>query len=547
MNAAKLLVESLENEGVEVIFGVPGEENIDVMDAILDSNIKFIVTRHETGAAFMAGMVGRLTGKPGVCLATLGPGATNMLTGVADANMDQAPIVALTGQVGSDRLHKSSHQTYDVVSMYRPITKWNASIQTPEAIPEMVRKAFHVAGSEKPGATHLELPEDVARMKVSVPMISPRVEVNPSGKMEDIRKASQLIEEASSPLILVGNGVTRLSATENLIKFAEKIQAPVTETFMGKGSMPNTHPLYIMTTGLFEEDYISCAFQASDLIITVGYDMTELPPSQWNLNKELPVLHIDSKNAEIDSHYPVEQSIIGDINDNLDKLINDMPARDEQPYYLERLKKQITDDFSKYTDDDNFPIKPQKIIADLRETLDKNDIVISDVGAHKMWVARMFACYEPNTCLISNGLASMGFALPSAIAAKLIKPDKKVVAVVGDGGLLMTASELETAVRLNLDMIILVWRDNGYGLIEWKQRKTFKRSSHVSFGNPSFTELASSFGAIGIKVEKTSDLKAALQRAMLLSGPVVIDCPVDYKENMKLTELLCKMECEIDK
>ncbi|TCP24522.1 acetolactate synthase large subunit [Scopulibacillus darangshiensis] len=546
MRSAELLLKCLENEGVEYIFGVPGEENLDVMDALLESKIKFITTRHETGAAFMAGIMGRLTGKPGVCLATLGPGATNMLTGVADGNMDRTPIVAITGQAGLNRLHKESHQAYDLIAMYHPVTKWNARISKPDTVPEIVRKAFKIATNEKPGATHIEFPEDVAGTDVKDGGPLEVTELKGArASVKSLSEARTLINKAKHPLLLVGNGVTRTKAADELVAFAEKIQAPVTETFMGKGAISWTHPLSLMTVGLTFKDYITCGLEKTDLLIAIGYDMTEIPPQRFNPEGKIPVLHIDTKNAEVDSAYPVVCNVVGDIAENLTELTESVDKRNEPVDFTKPIRKQILDEFDNYEKDTNFPLKPQKVVYDLRKVLGEGDITLSDTGAHKMWMARMYHCYEPNTCLISNGLASMGISVPGAIAAKIVHPEKQVVAVVGDGAFLMQGcAELETAVRLKLPIVILIWRDNAYGLIEWKQELEFDRSSNIKFGNPDFVKLAESFGAKGIRIEKAEDLQHALKEAVGEKRPVVIDCPVDYSENVKLTERLKKLDCD---
>lgn len=545
MRSADFFVKCLENEGVRYIFGVPGEENIDIMDALLDSDIEFITTRHETGAAFIASTIGRLSGKPGVCLATLGPGATNMVTGVATGNMDHTPMVAIVGQADMDRLHKTSHQAYDLVAMYHPVTKWGARIPAANTISEIVRKAFKVAGEEKPGATLIELPENVAKFEIKTEMAALLVSDNsaPVGTHETIQHAAELIKNAESPVILVGNGVTRSQAFGELVALAEKLQAPVAETFMGKGAISWEHPLSLMTIGLSDKDYVSCAVDKADLIISVGYDMTEMPPSRWDPEGKIPLLHIDSKNAEVDASYRVVESVTGDIKKNLAVLTEFLPQRGQMKEEFKRIRARILEEFHSFKKDTHFPVKPQKIIYDLRKVLEEDAIVLSDVGAHKMWIARMFHCYEPNTCLISNGLASMGVALPGAIGAKLTFPNKKVVAVCGDGGFLMTGMELETAVRLKLSIVVLIWRDNGYGLIEWKQEKTFKRTSHITFGDPDFVKLAESYGAQGLRVEKTEELQDILKEALSHDGPVIVECPVDYSENMRLTEYLAQLDC----
>ncbi|HSU79449.1 MAG TPA: acetolactate synthase large subunit [Candidatus Angelobacter sp.] len=541
MKVSELFVKCLENEGVKYMFGVPGEENIAVMDALLESEIEFITTRHETGAAFMAGIMGRLNGKPGVCLATLGPGATNMLTGVATGNMDRTPLVAIAGQAGLNRLHKESHQAYDLVSMYRPVTKWSATIQVDETVPEIVRKAFKVANGEKPGATFIELPEDVADLQTNGQPLTVSSFGKAIASLESINAVADLINKAKRPVVISGNGVIRLKAETQLVQFAEKIQTPVAETFMGKGAISWQHPLSLMTIGLTDKDYVSLAIDMADLIITVGYDMTEIPPTRWDPNGKIPIIHIDTQPAEVDEAYPVTQSLLGDIKENLEKLTKAVQSRKEAPPELLQIRDHILVEFNSFKDDTHFPVKPQKIVYDLRSVMGEEDIAISDVGAHKMWMARMFHCYKPNTCLISNGLASMGVAVPGAIGAKLAMPDKKVVAVVGDGGFLMTGMELETAVRLELPLVILIWKDKGYGLIEWKQQKKYNRASHIRFGDPDFVALAEAFGAKGVRVEKTEDLQPVLKAALAEQGPVVIECPVDYGENMKLTKRLSEM------
>ncbi len=543
MKVAELFVKCLEHEGVEYIFGVPGEENIDLMDALKDSSIQFVVTRHETGAAFMASHYGRLTGKPGVCLATLGPGATNLLTGVANANMDQSPIVAITGQAGLNRQHKISHQYYDLVSVFDPVTKWNAQVKKAEIVPEVIRKAFQVANQEKPGATHIDLPEDIAGMEVEANPLEIRREPISIASDDMIQDAAELISHANSPIILAGNGITRDNASKNLRQFVEKHQIPVVHSFMGKGALSWDHELSLLTAGV-DNDYPSCAFAEADLIIPVGFDMAEVAPKSWNPNGETPILHIDSQPAETDEYYPVETSLIGDISSNLDKLSESLSPKKRDLTWVATIREKALGELKEFENDTSFPMKPQKIISDLRAVLNKEDIVISDVGAHKMWTSRLFHSYEPNTCLISNGLASMGVAVPGAIGAKLVHPDKTVVALCGDGAFQMTSAELETAKRLKLPIVVLLWRDEGYGLIKWHQLKHFGRASHIDFTNPDFIKLAEAYGFEAMQINAGDTLQDTLQKAISLNKPVLIDCPVDYDENMKLTEKLKNMQCE---
>ncbi|SDH72844.1 acetolactate synthase-1/2/3 large subunit [Alteribacillus persepolensis] len=543
MKVAELLVKCLENEGVEYVFGVPGEENIDLMDAFLDSSIEFIVTRHETGAAFMAGTYGRLTGKPGVCLATLGPGATNLLTGVANSNMDLNPIVAITGQAGLYRQHKISHQYYDLVRVYDPVTKWSTQIKAKESVPEIVRKAFQVATQPKTGAAHIDVPEDIASLTIDAKPLAAMRQALSTADETIINQAKDLIEKAKQPLILAGNGITRGHAQESFRTLVKKINIPVVHSFMGKGALPWNDGLSLLTAGIGGKDYITCGFSNADLIISIGFDMAEYPPQNWNPDGAVPVLHIDVEEAETDAHYPVSLQVIGDIRENLEKLQQKFQSVERDNSWVSTVRKEALDELEEFKNDTHFPVKPQKIIADLRTVLKEDDIVISDVGAHKMWMARMYHTYEPNTCLISNGLASMGIAVPGAIAAKMVHSDKTIVAVCGDGAFQMTSAELETAKRLKVPIIVLLWRDGGYGLIEWHQMKHFERSAYIEFGNPDFMQLAQSYGFEALQVEKAEELKPILEKAIAMQKPVLIDCAVDYSENMKLTEKLGDIIC----
>ncbi len=541
MKAAELFVKCLENEGVEYIFGVPGEENLDVMDALLDSSIRFITCRHEQGAAFMADVYGRLTGRAGVCLATLGPGATNLVTGVADANMDHAPVVAIAGQADTHRLHKESHQVLDLEKMFQPITKYSSILLAPDIIPEVVRKAFKLAQSEKTGATFIEFPENIAKMHIDDVPLPVSHAVAPEPPQERVEYAAELISSARSPMILAGNGVIRAHAWKHLADFAEKLNIPVANTFMAKGAVPFRHPTALGSAGLQSNDHVTCGFGQSDLIICVGYDLVEYHPYLWHPTRDRKIIHIDMTPAEVDAHYPIEAGVVGDIKHSLMR-IGEL-ATPHAGHLMRPLRDALIEEMNQHRNDRAFPVKPQKIIWDLRTALDLEDIVLCDVGAHKMWMARMFRCEYPNTCLISNGFASMGMAVPGALAAKLVYPERKVVAVTGDGGFLMNSQELETAIRLGLKFVVLIWNDNGYGLIEWKQMNHFKRASHVHFKNPDFVKYAESFGAKGYRVERTEDLMPILEQALADDTVSIIDCPVDYSENLKLTEKLGTLVC----
>lgn len=535
--AAQLLVKCLENEGVEYIFGIPGEENIAVMDALLDSPIKFIVTRHEQGAAFMADVYGRLTGKAGVCMSTLGPGATNLVTGVADGNMDRAPMVAIAGQGATTRMHKESHQILDLVNLFAPITKYSTQIRAPEIVPEVVRKAFKFAQAEKPGAAFIDFPENIADMDVgSCVPLKVQSARPPNAARGKCKQVAKMIAEAQNPIIIAGNGIIRHGASDALVEFAESINAPVATTFMAKGVIPSSHHLSLGTVGLKAHDLVAFGIDEADLVICVGYDMVEYDPAHWNPNHDKKIIHVDGSPAEVDTHYIVEAGVIGDVADSMAR-IGAQCEREPSPA-MKNLRQKITKELNAHADDNSYPVKPQKIIHDIRQCLEPEDVVISDVGAHKMWMARMFQAERPNTCIISNGFASMGIALPGAIAAKLVYPERNILAVSGDGGFMMNNQEVETAVRLGLNITILMFNDNKLGLIEWHQLREYGRKSNIDVGNPDFIKFAESFGANGYKVDKTSDLASTLKTALNDGGVSLIDCPVDYSENMKLTERL---------
>ena len=539
MKAAELFIRCLENEGVQYIFGIPGEENLDVMDALLESSIQFISVRHEQGAAFMADVYGRLTGRPGVCLATLGPGATNLITGVADANMDHAPLVAIAGQADTHRLHKESHQVLDLEELFRSFTKYSSRILAPDIITEVTRKAFKVARTEKAGACFIEFPENIAKMEIMDEPLAVKQSTMPEPPAERVARAAELISNARQPIILAGNGIIRAGASPQVAEFAEKLNIPVANTFMAKGVVPFRHPMALGSVGLQSRDYSNFGFAHADVIICVGYDLVEYHPHLWHPTRDRTIIHVDSSPAEVDAHYTVSVGVVGDIKLSLERIAAQAaPHRGDK---MRPLRDALIQEMNQHRNDSECPVKPQKIIWDLRTALGLEDIVICDVGAHKMWMARMFRCEYPNTCLISNGFASMGISLPGAIAAKLAFPERKVVAVTGDGGFLMNVQELETAVRLKVSMVVLIWNDAGYGLIEWKQMNQFGRASHVKFDNPDFIKLAESFGAKGYRIEQAEQLLPTLRQALADEAVSIIDCPVDYSENLRLTEKLGEM------
>ena len=540
MKAAELFVKCLENEKVEYIFGIPGEENIGIMDALLDSPIRFVTTHHEQGAAFMADVYGRLTGRAGVCMSTLGPGATNLITGVADANMDRAPVVAIAGQGATTRLHKESHQILDLVQMFGPITKFATQILEPCIVPEVVRKAFKVSQTEKPGAAFIDFPENIAEMSVDKKPICVQAPYAPEAPAHKLDEAARLISAARAPIILAGNGVVRQGAAQALVRLAEALRIPVANTFMAKGVMPFTNELSLGTIGLKARDLPWFAFEKADVIICVGYDMVEYHANMWNPGADKVIIHIDGLPAEVDEHYIVAVGVLGDINTSLHGIAERATPQETAPF--RPVRSAIVADRIEYAEDHGFPIKPQKIVWDLREVLAPDDIVISDVGAHKMWMSRMYRAERPNTCIVSNGFAAMGIAVPGAIAAKLARPQNQVVAVTGDAGFMMNSQEIETALRMKTAFVILIWNDSEYGLITWHQLRHYGRPSHVAFKNPDFVQYAESFGAKGYRVERAEDLIPTLQRALADNTVVLIDCPVDYSENMKLTRTLMDMQ-----
>lgn len=549
MKAAELFVKCLEAEGVKRIFGLPGEENAHFMMALQDSPIEFVLTRHEQGAAFMAEVFGRLTGKAGVCLGTLGPGAANLVTGVADGNMDRSPMVVITGQADSKRQHKESHQNMDVVAMFEPITKWATPVNHPDAIPEIVRKAFKLAETEKPGACHIELAEDIAQLEASgKPQPSRRLR-RPVADDKITDRAFEAIRSAKRPIILAGNGTIRKRASAQLARFAEQTGIGVVSTFMAKGCVSRHAPYCLFTIGLQAKDVVACAIDASDLIITVGYDMVEYHPRLWNVEGDKKIVHIDFLPAEIDDHYYVDVEMVGDIAHSLWALNERVAAVGGLKFdnaQHANVREQMLADFAEYKDDDTTgKIRPQKVLWDVREVMGSSDILLSDVGAHKMWIARYYQCDEPNTCLIPNGFCSMGFALPGAIAAKMVYPERRVLAVCGDGGFLMNAQEMESATRLGTNIVVLVWEDHGYGLIAWKQDTEFGRHSDLSFGNPDFVKLADSFGWHGVRVERSREFAAALSEAFECGKPALVVVPIDYDENPKLTNRLGNIVCPI--
>jgi acetolactate synthase-1/2/3 large subunit len=550
MKASDLFIKCLEEEGVEYIFGLPGEETSDLMISLLDSKkIKFFLVRHEQGASFMADVYGRLTQKVGVCLSTLGPGATNLTTGVANANMDRSPILAITGQTGTDVLHKESHQNMDVVTMFKPITKWTWSIRNPDSIPEIIRRAFKISLAEKSGAVHLVLPQDIAKKNSEIKPITTQELSRSRPNYGLVKKGAKMILEAKRPLILIGNGVIRGSASPCLRKFTEQTGICSMNTFMAKGVISDKSERHLQTIGIKEADHSQIAMREADLVIAVGCDLVEYSPKNWNRQLDKKIIHIDFTLAEVDTYYPPTIEIAADIEYTIDALLNELEqlkkeypnlkrlTRSEVPLIFRKIKEEVVWRVDRYKNDFSYPIKPEKLVTDVRNVFDENDVVISDVGAHKLWIAKVYNTYSPNTCLITNGFCSMGFALPGAIAAQLARPNRKVVAMCGDAGFLMNVQELETAVRLNLPIIIVVWCDSDLGMISLKQIDEFGRSAFTKFSNPDFVKLAESFGAIGYCVKSTQEFTRVLKKAKKSTYiPVIVSIDVDYSRNRILLD-----------
>jgi len=536
--ASDLFVECLEAEGVKYVFGIPGEETLDLNESLSRSSVRFVPVRHEQGGAYMADMYGRLTGRAGVCLGTLGPGATNLVTPIADAYLDRAPLLAITGQGSLERMHKESHQYIDIVRLMQPITKWNARINSPEIIPEVVRKAFKVAESEKPGATHLELPEDVMAMDVDGAPLPRRRLVRPEPSARELLKAADVIRNAITPIVLAGNGVVRAGAAPALREFSRATGIPVAETFMGKGVMDFEDPKALGTVGLQSRDYAMAGFEDADVVIATGYDLVEHSPDHWNPRRDKKIVVIDSVPAEIDAFYTPEVELVGDLYHVLTRLGEECRDVPHPGSPSERLRDVVLGRLEAAQEDDGFPMQPPRALWELRQAMDRDDILISDVGLHKLWIGRMFPAHEPNTVLIANGLAGMGFALPCAIAAKLVHPERRVITVSGDGGFLMNVQELETAVRLGTPIVNVVWENHQYGSIVWKQDKKFGAHFGTDFTNPDFVGLAEAFGMAAWRCQDVGDFGRHLRQAMTLDGPSLIVLPIDYSLDVAISEEL---------
>lgn len=532
MKASDLFVKALEAEGVEYIFGIPGEENLDLLESLRTSSIKLVLTRHEQGAGFMAATYGRLTGKVGVCLSTLGPGATNLVTPAAYAQLGAMPMLMITGQKPIKTSKQGRFQVIDVVDMLRPITKYTTQVVSGERIPSIVREAFRIAHEERPGAVHIELPEDIAAEDTSTPLIEPSLSRRPIAEYKAINRAVEMIEQATSPLLLIGAGANRKLTAKMLRQFVDKTGIPFVTTQMGKGVLNESDPLFAGNTALSDGDFVHRAIDRADLIINVGHDVVEKPPFFMHPDEEQKVIHINFDSAAVDPVYFPQLEVVGDIANSIWQIKEDLIPQDS--WKLD-FYKDVHDAYVKHRtvaeDDDRFPVLPERFVRDVRKVMPENGIVTLDNGVYKIWFARNYPAYSPNTLLLDNALASMGAGLPSAIGAKLVHPDVPVVSVCGDGGFMMNSQELETAVRLNLDLVVIVLRDDAYGMIKWKQSHMQLDNFGLDYGNPDLVSYAESYGAKGWRIEQTSEVASTLKHCLETPGVHLIDCPVDYSLN----------------
>ena len=547
MKASDLFVKALENEGVEYIFGIPGEENLDLLESIRKSSIKLILTRHEQAAGFMAATYGRFTGKAGVCLSTLGPGATNLVTAAAYAQLGGMPLVMITGQKPIKESKQGRFQIVDIVNMMKPLTHFTKQIVNGNAIPSIIREAFRIAEEERPGAVHLELPEDIAREETNATIFEKHDIRRPSADEKAIAAAIKQIESTKYPLLLIGAGANRKRVQNALEDFINKTGIPFFNTQMAKGAIDERHPLFLGTAALSDHDYLHCAIRKSDLIINIGHDIIEKPPFFMRYG-ETRVIHINFFKAHIDDVYFPQIEVIGDIANSISKITKKITVSQKWNFnYYKKVKEEVERHTQQDSDCSNFPVKPQRLVSDVRMAVPEDGIITLDNGIYKIWFSRSYHAYEPNSIILDNALASMGAGLPSGIAAKIVKPKKKVLAICGDGGFLMNSQELETAVRLNLDLTVLIVNDGAYGMIKWKQKIMKFDDWGLDFTNPDFVQYAESYGAKGHRVSKTEELLPLLQKCLNSKGVHVIDLPIDYSENVKvLIDELFKLVCVID-
>lgn len=541
MKASDVFVKALENEGVEYIFGIPGEENLDFLQSLKDSPIKLILTRHEQGAGFMAATYGRLTGKPGVCIATLGPGATNFVTPAAYAQLGAMPMVMITGQKPIKKSKQGRFQIVDVVDLMRPITKYTRQVVNGNNITSMVREAFRLAQEERPGAAHIELPEDIAAEDTTYTnmygVADPR---RPDADKLAIKEAVAMIEAAKSPLLLIGAGANRKRAGIALTKFVDETGIPFFNTQMGKGVIDERHPKYLGTAALSDNDFLHCAINRADLIINVGHDVIEKPPFFMEENGT-KVIHVNFHSAAVDPVYFPQLNVIGDIATSVTSLAENIENKSNWDFtYYDRVKTEVHSHLVKYFKDERFPMLPQRLVSILRDKLEAEDIVTLDNGVYKIWFARNYPCYSNNTLLLDNALATMGAGLPSAMMAKMLNPNQKVVSVCGDGGFMMNSQEIETSVRLGLNLVVIILNDNAYGMIKWKQEGEGFDNFGLDYGNPDFVKYAESYGAHGHKPSSDEEFRSILDMTLNTDGVHIIELPVDYSLNHSILNVLLK-------
>ena len=546
MKASDLFVKALEAEGVEYIFGIPGEENLDLLESLRTSTIKLILTRHEQGAGFMAATYGRLTGKVGVCLATLGPGATNLVTPAAYAQLGAMPMLMITGQKPIKTSKQGRFQVIDIVDMMRPITKFTAQVVSGDRIPSMVREAFRLAHEERPGAVHIELPEDIAVETTTQPLLSPSLTRRPIAEYKAIANAIDMIKQATSPLLLIGAGANRKLTAKMLREFVDKTCIPFVTTQMGKGVLNESDPRFAGNTALSDNDFVHRAIERADLIINVGHDVVEKPPFFMHHNGK-KVIHINFESAAVDPVYFPQAEVIGDIANSVWQIKEGIePQETWKLDFYKDVHEAYVQHRAEAENDCRFPILPERFVRDIRKVMPDEGIVTLDNGVYKIWFARNYPAYHPNTLLLDNALASMGAGLPSAIAAKLVKPDVPVLSVCGDGGFMMNSQEIETAVRLKLDLVVIILRDDAYGMIKWKQAHMTFNEFGLDYRNPDFVKYAQSYGAKGWRVDSADILIPMVESCLNNPGVHVIDCPVDYSQNDKtLNQTIAELSAKL--
>jgi acetolactate synthase I/II/III large subunit len=544
MKASDLFVSALENEGVEYIFAVPGEENLDFLQSLKNSNIKLIVTRHEQGAGFMAATYGRLTGKPGVCLSTLGPGATNLVTPAAYAQLGGMPMMMITGQKPIKKSKQARFQIIDVVDMMRPVTKYTKQIVNSNNIASQVREAFRLAMEEKPGTVHLELPEDIAQEDCTNDLFEPIGHIIPKPDDTAIEEAVKMIQEAKMPLLLIGAGANRKVTCDALKSFVDATGIYFFTTQMGKGVIDERHDQYLGTAALSSHDFLHAGIDKADLIINIGHDVIEKPPFFMKKGGK-KVIHINFSPAQVDPVYFPQLNVVGDITHSIRKLTANLEKQSHWDFsFFQKVKIEVEEHLGKYFKDERFPMLPQRLVNLLRKNLGSEDIITLDNGIYKIWFARNYTCHKPNTLLLDNALASMGAGLPSAMMVNMLYPDRKVVAVCGDGGFMMNSQEMETAVRLKLNLTVIILNDHAFGMIKWKQQDMGFEDFGLDYNNPDFVKYAESYGAKGFRPKSDNDFQEILKICLESDGVKLIDLPVDYSMNHPILNVMLKEKVE---